>query len=342
MLSVRQIILLSRQLYYMVKLSVPLPAALKQLETDAADPEMAAVLKRVCEQTALGKSLALAFSPYTPALFSKLLDFGEKQNRLPEAFQEIAKHYEAQEHLEEKGKLLLFYPGIVITVTFFISWLLFFFVWSNVSFSILQLPLPFWLSAFYHLAYFFHSTSIQISLLGFFLVCIYFFWKKDWFYKTSLFLLSFSPQTKNIYVKVQLLKVSRVLSLLLELNLPLSSCFDSVEEFATVPELIKDLLQAKDLIKKGKSLSDALKDTKWLKLVLSSSLPASAAENPEKLFSLAADSLEININMSSSLLLAVLEPFGIATAGIFVLFATALFWFPFYEMLLHMWYRLGW
>lgn len=332
-LSIKEIVQISRQLSYCIKLSVPLPEALKQIEQSCPDKRLAQILKEVCDKIKKGKGLGESFTGYTHGVFSKLLSFGEKQHQLQKALVEVISHYEAQDKLEEQIKTTLFYPSIVF-VGALILWSFFvFFVWGRVAPFILQLPLPLWLADFYKLVSVLDTRIVFIPLLFVTAIFLFYVWKKKLFYPIFLSFSFLYPSLRKMYLKACKIKIYRVLSLLLGMNYPLRKAIACAKEVSTLPEFSTELSEIDRKIAGGSSLQKAISESKELHtwFLGTENDSGSLVQDPAEALNSASELLEKELSLTSQIFLAYLEPFMIAAAGVVVLFAICAFWFPFYH-----------
>lgn len=111
------LVLLSRQMYTLVRSGVPLVRAIRGLAGTSRNPEMADVLRDVAENLESGRDLSSSLGRH-PRVFSTLVvsmvRVGEETGRLEEAFLRIGQYLEVEKDTRDRIKAALRYPAFVL------------------------------------------------------------------------------------------------------------------------------------------------------------------------------------------------------------------------------------
>lgn len=335
---IQELILVSRQLYYLIKVSVSLPEALRQLYETYKETPFGDLLNKVRFEIEQGKSLSDSFSPFTPPLYSNLLAYGERENQLLASLKEIVDHYEAQELLEREIKSSLLYPYFLLGTAVIMGLAFIFFIWAPLSPLFLDLHFSPGLTVFYSLMALLNNTRAGVAALVILSLTVLILWKKGLLFKIPVYLLFLSPYIKKIYIKGCIVKVFRVLSLLLNLNYPLPKALTSAGSLITDPFLYGDFKKIEEKVSLGKSLEAAFMESRYLNKPFFKELPASHdfSQGPAEILTLAVQQMEVEILNSSQSVMVLVEPLFLSAVGLVSLLVISLFWIPFYKTIENM------
>ena len=130
-ISLRDIVLFSRQLSIMFGSKVPLVEALRVLTSQAESSELREKISSLSEEVEGGSPFSKALSRH-PRIFSPLyvsmVKAGEASGRLSESLNYLAEHLEREYHLSAKIKGALIYPFLVLSVVLLVLYLMVFLV----------------------------------------------------------------------------------------------------------------------------------------------------------------------------------------------------------------------
>jgi type IV pilus assembly protein PilC len=122
-ISLRDIVLFSRQLSMMFAAKVPLVEALRVLAGQSEKTEFKENLFKVSEDIEGGSHFSKALSRY-PKLFSSfyiaMVKAGEASGKLSDSLNYLADHLEREYHLASKTRGALIYPILVFVLVFFV------------------------------------------------------------------------------------------------------------------------------------------------------------------------------------------------------------------------------
>ncbi len=111
------VMLLSRQLYTLLKAGVPILRALAGLRDSSSNPALARVIRDVQEDLEGGRELSAAFARhpkvFTPFYLS-MVRVGEVTGRLEEIFLRLFEHLDFERFMRDEVRAALRYPGFVV------------------------------------------------------------------------------------------------------------------------------------------------------------------------------------------------------------------------------------
>jgi MSHA biogenesis protein MshG len=112
-----EVMLLSRQLYTLLKAGVPIMRALAGLRESAANPQLSRVIRDVQESLDGGRELSASFARH-PSVFSafylSMVRVGELTGRLEEIFLRLFEHLDFERFMRDQVRSALRYPSFVI------------------------------------------------------------------------------------------------------------------------------------------------------------------------------------------------------------------------------------
>ncbi len=118
-LKTQELIFFSRQLYTLLKSSVPVMQALDGLKETTTNPVLAKIIANLRDSLDEGTDLTTALrrqSDVFPALFVSLVHIGETTGRLAEVFNDLSTYLMKEKETRDQVKAALRYPMIVLTV----------------------------------------------------------------------------------------------------------------------------------------------------------------------------------------------------------------------------------
>jgi len=118
-LNTQELIFFSRQLYTLLKASVPVMQALDGLKETATNPALVKIIANLRDSLDEGTDLTTALrrqSDVFPSLFVSLVHIGETTGRLAEVFNDLSTYLMKEKETRDQVKAALRYPMIVLTV----------------------------------------------------------------------------------------------------------------------------------------------------------------------------------------------------------------------------------
>jgi len=120
-LKTDDLVFFSRQLYTLIKSSVPILHALEGLESTTDNPELKKSISKIRESLDEGLDLTQALERQPEnfsAFFISLVHIGETTGKLAEVFRDLSSYLKNQQNTKKKVKSALRYPSIVLIAIF--------------------------------------------------------------------------------------------------------------------------------------------------------------------------------------------------------------------------------
>ncbi|MCK4474136.1 type II secretion system F family protein [Candidatus Parcubacteria bacterium] len=263
-ISLKDIVLFSRQLAIMFKSKVPLVESLLALSKETKNPELKEKILDLSGQVEAGASFSKALSRY-PKTFSpfyiSMVKSGEIAGSLSESLSYLSDHLEREYHLTSKVKGAMLYPFLVFFVVLLVLGLMVFFVVPNLA-NVLEetnQPLPIMTkivigtSAFLRTWLWLFGLGIVVFIsVGF----RYYRTKhgKKFFNKIFLKMPLIGPFLKMLYLS----RFAENLSTLISGGLPIAEALNSTAEIIDNSSYKEAILKTRDEVRKGKSISSIL------------------------------------------------------------------------------------
>ncbi len=260
-------VLLCQQLSTMIEAGVPLLKSLEVVASQCESRTLMLALEAVHHDVEAGRSFRDALARH-PAVFSRLwlnlVETGEASGHLAQALQQLARHFELAQHLENQAKTALTYPAflmvaIVGVMAIFVYFIIPKFVPVFES-SGIQMPL---LTRVIILAsklaqrYF---VVLLAAAIGSWILLWRYLRTEPGRWMRDRVLLS-TPLFRTLFTYIQLAEFSRGLSTLLESGVPLLSGLEILEGTATNKFYGKAIGHVRSSVKEGKSMVEPMAET---------------------------------------------------------------------------------
>ena len=263
-ISIRDIVLFSRQLAIMFASKVPLLEALRTLATQTANSELREKIFDLAKEVEGGSSLSKALSRH-PKIFSpffiSIVKSGEASGKLAESLTYLADHLEREYDLRNRIRGAMLYPALVLVVIFSVLTLIVFLVVPNFERVIIEsgIEAPKITQLVIAGSHFFRKNFLFIVLslfLLFFIVSRYYKTKegKILFDKYLLEIPELGSLLKTLYVS----RFAENLSTLISAGILLPQALEITAEIVGNSLYKAAILSAKEETKKGIPISSAL------------------------------------------------------------------------------------
>ena len=315
--SLKDILFFTRNLKLMIKSGISLPKALSILSAQTANKKFKNILSKIKDEIVKGKKLSEALREYPDVfseLYSSMVEIGEETGNLEDVLGNLSKQMERTYELKAKIKGAMVYPSVIIMVMLVIGVIMMITVVPKLSetFKELGIDLPF-------------TTRVVITIAN--LMFQY------WFLLPILFLaiillfkkLLSSSKRRNKKIDGVLLKIPVISSIIRESNIAYTARTLTALISAGVPiirslEIVSKTLDnfyfretmevASKEVKKGKKLSDVLKNFPKVYPITFSEMLAIGEETGETadILDKIADFAESEVDHLTKNLSAVIEP----------------------------------
>ncbi|MBI4065303.1 type II secretion system F family protein [Candidatus Gottesmanbacteria bacterium] len=255
-----------RYIAVMLSSGLPLSDGIEVMRSETKHPFMKKILADISYSLEQGQQLSTIFERYPDTFESYFLTLtraGEVSGKLAEVFHYIELELRAEYSLQSKVKGALLYPMIVFIAMLGIGFMMFFFVLPQIGkvFLNLKLPLPTITKMIFQLSIVLSRFMIPILVIFVILSIGVFFLLKKKSIRTFLFhLITPIPIVKNLLIKVDMARFTRIFSTLIKSAVPITEALEISLLSLSWPDFRRGAKTIPNDIRKGKTLSLALKE----------------------------------------------------------------------------------
>jgi type II secretory pathway component PulF len=252
----------------MMSTGLSLSEGIDVLKKETKNPLMAKVLGDMSYSLEQGQQLSIIFERYPDVFepyFLTLIKAGEVSGKLADVFRYLEAELRAEYSLNSKVKGALLYPGIVFSAMIGIGILMFFFVLPQIGkvFLNLKMPLPAFTKTMFTFSITLSNYMVQIILTIFVLGVLLVLSLRNRVVRDALFsLVRPVPVIRNLLVKIDLARFSRIFSTLIKSAVPITEALEIALSTLSLAQLRAQAKVFPDEIKRGKSLSLVIKESK--------------------------------------------------------------------------------
>lgn len=251
----------------MIKAGVNLTQALDVISQESKNPHFQRVLNDLKFSIENGRPLSEALGHYKKdfdPVFVSTIKAGEASGRLEEALSRLNLQLKKEYSLISKVKNALIYPMVLIVGVLGVLTLIITFVIPRLStvFSGTTLKIPFTTRAMFFLAKVFsYKPVLTFAVIAVLVILLVLFFRTK-AARTGFRRLFFRlPVSKNLLKEIELVRFCRTTGGLLGSGLSIGSVLDITASGASIPVYKKIILEAKEKIIKGVSLTNAFKNS---------------------------------------------------------------------------------
>ena len=257
-------VIFCQQLATMVEAGVPLLKGLRVVSSQVESRKMLLVLEEVRRDVEAGRTFREALAKH-PAVFSSLwlnlVETGEASGHLAQSLQQLSRHFEAAQHLQNEAKTAMTYPAFLMVaavgvLAFFVYWLIPKF---TAIFASMDLDLPpltravitFSEAGRRYFVFIILGIAGLVYLIRRYLRTEAGQWMRD---RAMLRL----PLFNTLFSYIHLAEFSRGLSTLLESGVPLLSALTILENSATNKVYGAAVTRVKQAVQEGQTMADPM------------------------------------------------------------------------------------
>ncbi len=309
----------------MMRSGLGINEAMKILE-DQSSGNFKKTLEAVSRSIMTGRSLSSSMSFY-PRVFSVFMintvKAGEVSGNLDNSLENIAKQVRKETKLIATIRQAMFYPLIVICLSFVMGMLLSFFVLPKITpiFAGLKVDLPLstrfliWLSSFVET-----YAILIITFIFVFLIVASYSFKQKWMKPITHYLFLHIPIIKRVSRSKNLAQASRILASMLRSGVSIDEALNITQSSLSNYYYRQSLYNIYQRVKQGSSLSEAFSLEKNLfpQLLISLVRIGEKTGNLEKEFFHLADIYEGHVDDDSKMISTAVEPILLVLIGLVV------------------------
>jgi type IV pilus assembly protein PilC len=332
-------VIFMRQMATMVSAGLPLTRALEIMEAQTSNPLFRKVISKVKEGVESGIGLADSFRVEEEVFDDvtlNLIEAGESSGRLDEILLKLATELEERKSLGSKLKSALIYPAIILLVIIGVIVLLMFVLVPAMSdiYSEFEAELP-WTTSFLINMSSFMTQYWWIILLVIAVVAIgmkaYLDTAKGKRVADKVILKL--PIVKDVVTKTQVAQFTRIMALLLSSGLSILEALDLSAKSLSNSMFRDVVLDAKDEVEKGGSLTVPISRSEYYPLIVSSMIAVGEETgNLDVVLNKVADYFKEEVNEATSNLSSVLEPIFLILMGGTIGFIAMAVYMPMFQL----------
>ena len=272
-----------------------------------------------------------------PLLFVNMMRAGEATGNVDDTLDRLAGTLEKQYNIKKKIQSAMTYPAILSVLTLVVGMFLMVFIVPTFmdAFKEMNLDMPLitvivvgisdWLIQFWYL--------VMLGLLGL-VVGLHYFYKnnKEFHYAVNVFLLRM-PIFGQLLQKDVIARMTRTLSTLFSSSVPILQALTIVEKVGGNPVLGKVVLEARDNLEKGGTLSEPLEKS-WLfpPLVTQMTSIGEKTGSLDYMLEKIADFYEEEVNRAVDTMKSLIEPLMIVVLALVVGVIVAAIFLPMFQL----------
>ncbi len=336
--TLKELIVFSQQLGFLLKAKVPILKALKILSQQIPNLYFRGVIKELTKQVKNGQPLSTSLKKY-PKIFSSfyttMVGAGEESGTLDKALMRITGYYVKQLEFISKVKSALTYPLLVLTVGF----ITLIFIFTKVIPRIipllksLDIPLPFPTKVLISISSFLVDNWFFLVLGGLLLVLI---WRKACYNKMFTYHLSILklnlPILGQLIFKSEFARFARTLEISLQSGVSLVKGWELSLPIIKEEVIRNNLEESLKVLKSGGRLCETLKGDLFPPLVYNLVEIGEESGELEEAFSNIAQWFENDCQEFIRLLTTVLEPMMVLVVGLIIGFIVAAVLLPIFQL----------
>jgi len=260
----KDIVIMSRQIATLFEAQVSALKAFTLLATNVENALLARKLTQMVDDLQAGFSISGAMSKHADVFsgfYVNMVKAGEESGKLTQSFNYLADYLDRQYELTKKTKNALIYPIFVVFTFFVVMGLMFTLVIPKLSQIITESgqDIPVYTKVVIAMSDFF--VKYGIFVLIFFVIAGLYIWRltRSESGKTYLDSLKLSfPAIGNLYRKLYLARIADNLDTTLSSGIPIVRCIEITGEVVGNKAYEKIMLEAKEAVKAGSTLSASL------------------------------------------------------------------------------------
>ena len=341
-ISLKDVLFFTRNLKLMIKAGISLPKALSILSAQTENKKFKEVLSKIKDEITKGKKLSEVLKDYPDIfseLYSSMVEIGEETGNLEDVLKNLAKQMERTYELKAKIKGAMVYPSVIIVAMIGIGILMMITVVPKLSDTFVELgiELPFTtkvviLTANLMFKYWFLLPIIFLAIILLLKKLLSSSKKRN---KKIDGLLLKIPVVSSIIKESNIAYTARTLTALINAGVPITKSLEIVSRTLDNFYFREAMESAAKEVKKGKKLSDILKNFPKVYPVTFSEMVAIGEETGETsdILDKIADFSEGEVDYLTKNLSAVIEPAIMIVVGTAVGFFAVSMIQPMYSML---------
>lgn len=328
-----------RQMATMVSAGLPLTRALEIMEAQATNPLFRKSIAGVKERVESGQGLAASFKAEEKVfddITLNLIEAGESSGKLDTILLKLAVELEEKQQLKSKLKSALIYPAIMLIVIIAVVALLMFVMVPAMSdiYSEFDAELPWTTQVLINLSNFVTTYWWAVILiLGLLVVGGKAYLDSPKGKRVADKVVLYIPIVKDVVTKTQIAEFTRIMSLLLSSGLSILQSLDLAAKSLSNSLFSDVILDAKDEVEKGGSLTVPISRSKYYPPIVSSMIAVGEETgNLDVVLEKVATYYKQEVNTATENLSGILEPVFLILMGGTIGFIAMAIYMPMFQL----------
>ncbi|MED3796973.1 type II secretion system F family protein [Lysinibacillus capsici] len=336
----QEFVIYCRQYATLIRAGVPVVEATHILGEQTRSKPLKRALMQVEEDIRNGMAFSDAAGKHPkvfPLLFVNMMRAGEATGNVDDTLDRLASTLEKQYNIKKKIQSAMTYPAILSLLTLVVGMFLMVFIVPTFmdAFKEMNLEMPLitvivvgisdWLIQFWYLL----ILGLLVLVVG-----LHYFYKnnKEFHYAVNVFLLRM-PIFGQLLQKDIIARMTRTLSTLFSSSVPILQALTIVEKVGGNPVMGKVVLEARDNLKKGGTLSEPLEKS-WLfpPLVTQMTSIGEKTGSLDYMLEKIADFYEEEVNRAVDTMKSLIEPLMIVVLALVVGVIVAAIFLPMFQL----------
>ncbi|AKM82342.1 MAG: Type II secretion system F domain-containing protein, type IV pilus assembly protein PilC [Berkelbacteria bacterium GW2011_GWE1_39_12] len=315
---------LTGNLSIMLKAGVGMPEALEIISKDSKNPYFEKVCSSLKSNLENGRPLSVGLKHYPKDfsnVFISLIKAGEASGKLEQVLAQLSQQLKKEHSLVTKIRSAFAYPVVLVCGLIAVVILLMTFVLPKLVtlFSDSNLKLPLGTRIVFDISQALSARPI-FTLIGVILltIIILFLARNQKIKAFSLRTVYHLPVASQLIAQMELARFSRTLSSLMQSGVPIVQALEITAEALSLPQYKKMVLDAKEDIAKGVSLTNAFKKNEKIfpQMLVSVMQVGEKTGNLDKLLLSIGDYFEEQVDNTLSVLTSLVEPVLLVVVGV--------------------------
>ncbi|MEK3730427.1 MULTISPECIES: type II secretion system F family protein [unclassified Lysinibacillus] len=336
----QEFVIYCRQYATLIRAGVPVVEATRILGEQTRNKPLKRALMQVEEDIRSGMAFSDAAGKHTkvfPLLFVNMMRAGEATGNVDDTLDRLASTLEKQYNIKKKIQSAMTYPAILSLLTLVVGMFLMVFIVPTFmdAFKDMDLEMPLitvivvgisdWLIQFWYL--------VILGLLVLVVGSRYFYKNNKEFHYTVNVLLLRMPIFGQLLQKDIIARMTRTLSTLFSSSVPILQALTIVEKVGGNPVMGKVVLEARDNLEKGGTLSEPLEKS-WLfpPLVTQMTAIGEKTGSLDYMLEKIADFYEEEVNRAVDTMKSLIEPLMIIVLALVVGVIVAAIFLPMFQL----------
>ena len=334
MITGRDLCLFTRHMYYLTRTGTPMPEILRNIRWEIQNLELKQAVGIIEEKTRKGESFASALRAYPqlfPQYYSRMISAAEESDSLTTALEQLSGYIEESERVGKNARAAALYPGLLLNFLFLFILIVYIFTFitlNRIFYANVWMLNPEKPDLLLSLFHFIFSPYFLIFLFAVVIIVDLILFTKHRIGNSLLFNL---PWFSDIIRKAYLVRIAGSMGFMMQSGMTLEYALEETAKIIDIPAIKESLGRVLERVRKGTSLSEAMKGELFFEGTFRSVLK-SGEEREELPLGLldTADHFEKELKWQTRGTLNMVEPLMILVMGAIIGIVLTSLFYPLY------------